>query len=195
METGLGLFVGIGLSAACGFRVFVPLLIMSVATHAGHLTLAEGFEWIGSEAAIAAFAIATMLEVIAYYVPWVDNLLDTITTPAAIVAGTIMTASAVGDVSPFLRWSLAVIAGGGVAGTTQVISSLIRLASTATTGGLANPLVSTTELGGSVTISLASLVVAPLVAGAVLLVLISFGSRQVFRRIRQRQQIPSKGPV
>src|SRR6266404_6194452 len=126
METVLSVCLGIGLSAACGFRVFVPLLVMSIAALSGHLTLAHGFEWIESYPALVAFSVATCLEVAGYYIPWVDHLLDTIATPAAIVAGTIITASMVTDMSPFLRWTLAAIAGGGAAGVVQGTTVLTR---------------------------------------------------------------------
>jgi hypothetical protein len=92
--------LGVGLSAACGFRVFVPLLVMSIASLNGHLTLSPGFEWIGTYPALGAFGAATIFEIAGYYVPWIDNLLDTITTPAALVAGTIVTASVVSELSP-----------------------------------------------------------------------------------------------
>lgn len=154
METLLGICVGIGLSAACGFRVFVPLLVMSIASLSGHLTLSSGFEWIGTYPALAAFAMAACLEITGYYIPWVDNLLDTIATPAAVVAGIIVTASAVGGMTPFLKWGLAVIAGGGAAGMVQVATGLTRGASTVTTGGLGNFLVTTMEVGGAMTLSL-----------------------------------------
>ena len=116
MELFLSLCVGIGLSAACGFRIFVPLLAMSIAANSGHLKLVPSFEWVGSDTALITFAVATVLEIAAYYIPWLDNLLDTIATPAAVVAGTIVTASMVGGMSPFLKWTLAVIAGGGAGG-------------------------------------------------------------------------------
>src|SRR6266480_1903126 len=109
METFLSVCLGIGLSAACCFRIFVPLLVMSIAALSGHLSLAHGFEWIGSYPALIAFSVATCLEIAGYYIPWLDHLLDTIATPAAIVAGTIVTASIVTDVSPFLKWTLAII--------------------------------------------------------------------------------------
>ena len=115
METLLSICVGIGLAAACGFRVFVPLLLTSIAAMAGHVTLATHFQWIGTYPALITFSVATLLEVAGYYIPWVDHLLDTVATPAAIVAGTVLTASMLTDVSPLLRWSLAVIAGGGSA--------------------------------------------------------------------------------
>jgi hypothetical protein len=158
METILSLCIGIGLSAACGFRVFVPLLITSLAAHSGQLSLSPGFQWIGSTPALIAFSAATFLEIAGYYIPWVDHLLDTMATPAAIVAGSIVTASFITDVSPFLRWTLAVIAGGGAASVVQASTVLARGASTLTTGGLSNPLFATAELAGSVVTSLLALV-------------------------------------
>src|SRR5438128_11948377 len=172
METILSLLIGIGLSAACGFRVFVPLLVVSVASHTGHLHLSPGFEWMGSDAALIAFAVATTLEIAAYYVPWVDNLLDTVASPAAVVAGTLVTASLATDMSPFLKWTLSVIAGGGVAGLVQGATVVTRGASSVGTGGLANPILATAELGGSLITSILSLVtpaLAVLVIGALLL--------------------------
>lgn len=145
METLMGLITGIGLSAACGFRVFVPLLGMSIAGRAGHLTLAPGFEWIESWPALISFATATVLEICAYYMPWVDNVLDTAATPAAIVAGTIVTASQIGEMSPLVQWSLALIAGGGTCAVIQGGTVATRATSTVTTGGLGNFAVSTLE--------------------------------------------------
>ena len=153
METVLAIAVGIGLAAACGFRVFVPLLVMSLAALSGHLTLANGFGWIGSHYALLAFATATLLEITAYYTPILDNFLDTIATPAAVVAGIIVASSVLGDLSPFLRWALAVIAGGGAAAAVQGGTVLLRATSSASTVGFGNSLVSTGELIGSVATS------------------------------------------
>ena len=170
METLLSILVGVGLSAACGFRVFIPPLVISIAAQAGHLTLSPGFAWMGTQPALIAFAVATVLEVAAYYVPWLDNLLDTISTPAAIVAGTVVTAAMVTGMSPFLKWTLAVIAGGGAAGLVQGSTVFARGLSTAATGGLANPIVATVELGGSILTSILSIVV-PVLALLLLVVL------------------------
>lgn len=186
METLLSACLGIGLSAACGFRVFVPLLIMSIASLSGHLSLAHGFEWIGSYPALVSFSVATCLEIAGYYVPWLDHLLDTVATPAAIVAGTIITASMVADVSPFLKWTLAVIAGGGAAGMVQGTTVLVRGASGVTTGGLANPVVSTLELAGSIITSILALVAPVLVVILVAGFLFIFG-RKVFRKTAKTQ--------
>ena len=182
-EAVLAVMTGIGLSAACGFRVFVPLLVMSVAAHSGHLELAEGFAWIGALPALIAFSIATALEIAAYYVPWLDNLLDTIATPAAAVAGIIVTAACITDMSPFLRWTLAVMAGGGVALTVQALTATTRGTSTMTTAGAANPLVSTAEVIGSVGVSLLAILV-PVLVGVVLLVLAAVVVRRLVLRRR-----------
>src|SRR5215813_12345897 len=113
METLLSICLGIGLSAACGFRVFVPLLALSIAGLAGHVSLSPGFQWIASYPALITFSVVTVLEICGYYIPWVDHLLDTIATPAAIIAGILVTASLVTNMSPLMKWTLAVIAGGG----------------------------------------------------------------------------------
>lgn len=186
MELLLSLCVGLGLSAACGFRVFVPLFATSMAAHAGHLTLSPSFEWLGSSAAMLAFGTATALEIGAYYIPWLDNFLDTVTTPAAIVAGTVVTASMVADVSPFLRWTLAVIAGGGVAGVVQTGTVLARGFSLTSTGGIGNPLVATAELGGSLLTSIAA-ILAPVFAMFLVVVLCGIG---VYKMLARRAPEP-----
>jgi Domain of unknown function (DUF4126) len=163
MEWLLSICLGLGLAAACGFRIFVPMLGLSIAAQSGHLDFAPGFEWIGSLPALVCFSVATVLEIGAYYVPWIDNLLDSVATPAAVVAGTILTASVVTDMSPLLQWTVAIIAGGGAAGLVQTGTVLVRGTSTATTGGTANFAVSTLEwVGATVTTVLA--IVAPLLA-------------------------------
>jgi len=154
METFLGIAVGIGLSAACGFRVFVPLLVMNLALLGGLLHLAPGFEWIGTYYATITFATATIVEILGYYIPWLDHVLDIAATPAAIIAGTIATASFVTDMSPFLKWALAFIAGGGMAGLIQGTTVAFRAKSSVLTAGIGNPLLSTLELAGSIIVAL-----------------------------------------
>ena len=181
MELLLSVCIGLGLSAACGFRIFVPLLVTSIAAHSGHLNLVPSFDWVGSPAALTAFSIPTALEVGAYYIPWLDNFLDTLATPASMVAGTIVTASMVTDVSPFLKWSLAVVAGGGIAGTVQATTVLARGLSLTGTGGLANPLVATAELGGSVLTAIAA-VLAPFFAIGLVVLLLGIAGYKLVRR-------------
>jgi uncharacterized protein DUF4126 len=187
METLLSICVGIGLSAACGFRVFVPLLAMNIASLSGHLALAHGFEWIGSYPALVAFSVATCLEIGGYYIPWLDHLLDTIATPAAIIAGTLVTASVVTDLSPFLKWTLAVIAGGGAAGLVQGTTVATRAASAVTTAGLGNPLVATLELGGATITSVLAIFV-PLLAITVIAGFLVLMGLKLFRKFRAQPQ-------
>src|SRR6185369_15714706 len=164
MELALSISLGIGLSAACGFRVFVPLLGMSAAALAGHLNLSPGFDWIGTWPAFACFLTATILEIAAYYIPWLDNPLDSAATPAAVVAGTLITAAVITDMSPLLKWSLALIAGGGTAGLIQSTTVALRGTSSLTTGGLANFALSSTELAASLTTTILSLLLPLLTA-------------------------------
>lgn len=181
IEVLLSLAIGVGLAAAVGFRVFVPFTVISLAALSGYLELAPGFDWIGSYPALLVFAVATVLEIAAYYIPWVDNLLDSIATPAAIVAGAVITASVVGDVSPLLRWSLAAIAGGGVAAAVQSGTVLLRGTSSTVTGGLGNFAVSSSELLGSVLTSLLA-VFLPLVAVTGIAVLFVVVAQRIRRR-------------
>ncbi len=159
METLLGIPIGIGLSAACGFRVFVPLLVMNLASLTGHLHLGPGFEWMGSPYATVAFGTATLAEILAYYIPWLDHILDLIASPAAIIAGTVVTASMVLEMSPFLKWTLAIVAGGGAAAIVQGMTVALRTKSSALTAGMGNPLVATGELAGSVVTALLAVIV------------------------------------
>lgn len=183
METTLlSALAGIGLAAACGFRVFVPLLVLSLGSRAGMIDVGSGFAWIGTYPALIGFGVATLLEIAGYYIPWVDNLLDAIATPTAIVAGVVVTAAAVGDVSPFLKWTLAVIAGGGAAATFQSLTATARQVSTLTTGGLANPVVSTLEAGGSAVLSVLA-VALPLLAFGLVVLCFALGIKKLlFRR-------------
>ena len=174
MELLLSVALGIGLSAACGMRVFAPFAVMSAAAITGQLGLSDSFGWIGTYQALVLFSVATLIEVLSYYIPWVDNLLDTIATPAAILAGAIATASVVTDMSPLMRWTLAIIAGGGTAGIIQMGTTWVRGVSSVTTGGLGNFVVATGEWMGSLTIATLSVLFPLLVVlfVAILLILI-----------------------
>lgn len=157
---------------------------MSIAQRAGYLELSNGFEWLGSDIAFYTFMVALVFEVLAYYIPWVDMVLDTIASPLAVIAGIITTAAMVGEVDPYLRWSLAAVAGGGTAATTQASSVAIRGASTALTGGLANPLVSTFELILSL-ISTVLAILLPIVAIIFIALVVYYG----WDRIRKWRHI------
>src|SRR5262249_32349992 len=149
--------------AACGFRIFLPFLLTGLAARMGYVTLGPSFAWMAGTPALVVLGVATVLEIAAYYVPWLDHALDGIATPAAIPAGIVMTASVTAGMDPALRWALALIAGGGISGTVQALTVGTRKASLLTTGGLANPIVATVELCGALFLTLLSIAV-PLLA-------------------------------
>lgn len=183
MELILSVALGVGLAASCGFRVFVPLLVMSLAARAGHLDLGTGTAWLAEPEATWALGAASVVEVAAYLVPWLDNALDAVATPAAVIAGTLAAGAVLGgDLSPFLRWTLAAIAGGGAAGTVQGSTVLARGASSAATLGVANPLLGLLELGAALLVAVLA-VLAPLVA----LLVVGGVVYAILRRRRRRE--------
>lgn len=172
MENFLSVFLGLGLASAAGFRVFVPLLLTNIASLLGYYNFGPGLEWMGTYTALAVLVTATLAEIGGYYIPWVDNILDTIAMPASILAGTILATSFVKIDDPTLKWALGLIVGGGAAGIVQAGTSLLRLGSTASTGGLANPIVATSENAFSIILSILSLLLPYLMAGFAFLFLI-----------------------
>lgn len=146
--------LGIGLAAATGFRVFVPLLFAGLAARAGWMPLTDSFAWLQSTPALVALSSAAVLEILAFYIPGVDHALDVLAGPLAVVAGVLASASVMVDMPPEIRWPIAVIAGGGVAALTKGATAVVRAKSAALTGGLGNPVVSTAETAGAATVSI-----------------------------------------
>lgn len=163
--------LGLGLAAAVGFRVFVPFLLVSLAARGNTVNLAGGFEWLGSDVALVMFSVAAVLEIAAYFIPFFDHLLDAVAGPVTVTAGTVLMASTLIDMEPWLRWSVAIVAGGGTAGLFHGSLAGLRVGSTATTGGMANPAFATMETGGATALTLLALAV-PLAAVAVIVFLL-----------------------
>jgi hypothetical protein len=182
-DVALSVVLGIGLAAATGFRVFLPMLIVSVAAYTGHLPLSDSFAWLGTPSALTMLSVAAIVEILAYYIPGVDNLLDTLATPAALVAGTVVSAAVMTDVPPMAKWTAAVIAGGGIAGVTHGLTATLRANSTVWTGGLGNLIIATAELVGAVIVSFLALV-APAVAIAIVILFLWLAIRLLQRILR-----------
>jgi len=159
---------------------------LSLAAYFNAWELNESWQWIGSLPALITLAVAMIVEIFAYYIPWVDNLLDSIALPLATVAGTAVMVSTIADLTPTITWALAIIAGGGTATAVKGVTSTTRLGSTATTGGLANPVVSTIETGTAVVVSTAS-VMAPILA-VIFVIIILFIVFLFYRKIRPRKK-------
>jgi hypothetical protein len=188
MDWLISLCLGIALSACCGFRIFVPMLVASLAVKLGWIAVTPGFEWLGSWTAVLLLASATIVEIGAYYIPWLDNALDTIATPIAFVAGTILTTSFVEVDVPMLKWGLGLLAGGGTAGLIQAGTSLLRIGSTATTGGLGNPVIASAENIASFVLSIIA-VLLPIIAAFLVLLIIVFFIRTMLTRGRQPRSL------
>jgi hypothetical protein len=187
MEPLLAICAGIALAAASGFRVFVPMLALGIAARSNLINPSAGLEWVESFPAMVVFGTATVAEIAAYYVPWVDNALDTVTTPGSVVAGSLAAAAAMGDVDPAIKWTLAIVAGGGAAAVVQGGTVLTRALSSATTGGVGNPAVSTGEAAGSILLSILAIVV-PLIAAALVALLFVWVFRLALRWRNRRHR-------
>lgn len=185
LETFISICLGIGLAASVGFRVFLPLFALSLASYFDVWNLNESWQWIGSTTALITLGVATLVEIFAYYIPYVDNILDSLSVPLAALAGTAVMLSTVSDLGPVITWAMAIIAGGGTAAAISGTSSTTRLASTATTGGLANPIVSTIETATAVLMSIISIFL-PIIA-VFLVVIIFFLIYKLYKRF-----IPNK---
>ena len=159
----LALCLGISLSALCGFRVFVPLLAVSLGVRFAGLSVNESFSWVGSDVALVCLSVATVVEMLAYYIPWVDNALDAVSGPLALVAGTVVAAGLLPEMPTFAQWGLGIIAGAGSAGAVQLSTTAVRGASTAATGGLGNFVVATVENGASILGSVVAIIVSPII--------------------------------
>lgn len=189
LETIISICLGVGLAASVGFRVFVPLFALSLAAYFDVWELNESWQWIGGTTALITLGVATIVEIFAYYIPYIDNLLDTIAVPLAALAGTAVMMSTVTDLSPIITWALAIIAGGGTAAAIASSSSTTRLASTATTGGLGNPIVSTIETGTSVLMSVISVFI-PILAVVLVLIILFV----IFKFFKKFKSTKSKNP-
>lgn len=181
LETLLSLLLGISLAAAVGFRIFIPLLVLSLASMSGSLTLSSGFEWIGTLPAFIVFLTASLFELAAYFIPFIDNLLDTIAGPIAVIAGSIVMASSIVEMEPLLKWTLAIIAGGGAAGIVQSLTTITRGASSVTTAGFGNSVITITESIASAGISIMAIFF-PLFVGSLIVLFLIWTIKKVYTK-------------
>jgi len=188
MEWVVSIALGIGLAAASGLRIFLPLLVAGLAAHAGWIDLSDHFAWLNSTPALFALGTAALFEVLAYYVPGVDHLLDVLAAPAAAIAGILASAAVMTNVSPQLQWPIAIIAGGGIATFTKATSALFRAKTGIATAGLGNPVVSTAETVGATSLSLFA-ILAPLVCFILVLLLVVWLGRKVSNFFRRKRAV------
>lgn len=190
--TLLGIALGIGIAAATGFRIFVPLLIAGIAARADWISLNDSFVWLASTPALITLGTAAVCEMLAYYIPGVDHALDVIAGPAAVAAGIIASASVMTDIPPAAMWPLAIIAGGGAAGLTKGGTALVRAKTGAATAGLGNPIVSTAETATATGLSVLAILL-PIVCLLIVLAILVWALRKMLRFAaarRQRRNMP-----
>ena len=189
-DTFLAILTGLGLSVACGLRVFVPLLVASIAAQTGNIELAEGLTWLGEWPALIAFSVATVCETILFKFPVIAEMLDVVEAPLPAIAGTVLSASMVTDMDPLLQWSLAAIAGGGSAELLHLGTASLRGISSAATGGMSEPLFSTAEDAGAVSVPILAILfpVSVLFLYLALLCVTVFGIK---KWIVKRRRIPA----
>ena len=197
MEFLLALSLGLGLAAASGFRVFLPPFLYGLTIRLDYTPIdipVEGAsEWMSSDIGLVLLGSAMVLEILAYYVPWLDNLMDTIASPAAMLAGGAMVYSTLGDTSPIVQWTLSIIAGGGVSGTIQIGTVSVRALSTMTTGGIANPLVSTAEAGACIFCTILAILL-PILALFLTIFALVFSVKYI-KKLREKSSKKSNIPV
>lgn len=173
--------LGIGLSASTGFRVFIPLLIAGIAARFGVLPMNESFAWLSSNAGLGSLGVATVVEIAAYYIPFVDNLLDHISTPLSIGAGTLISASVLPIDNEMVKWLSGFILGGGSAALVQGATAALRLGSSGTTGGAANFLLASGENIAAIVTPILSILL-PIVMSILILLTFWIALRLITRR-------------
>ena len=177
--------LGLGLAAASGFRVFIPPFLYGLFLRLDMVPISIPMtgisEWMASDIGLIILGVAMIVEILGYYFPWIDNLLDTIASPAAIIAGVMMMSSTLSDTHPALQWGASIVAGGGVSGTIQIGTVATRAVSTATTGGLGNPIVSTIEAGACIVCTILAILL-PIIALLLVILLVGFSGKQVQKR-------------
>ena len=182
LETLMAVSLGLGLAAASGFRVFIPPFLYGLSLRFDMVPISLPMtglsEWMASDFGLIILGAAMLIEILGYYIPWIDNLLDTIASPAAILAGVLMMSSTLSDSNPMIQWGFSIIAGGGVSGTVQIGTVATRAVSTATTGGLANPVVSTVEAGACLLCTILALLL-PIIALLLVIVLVGYSGNRL----------------
>ncbi len=192
MEIAIGVFLGLGLAASCGFRVFVPLLITNIGSLLDLVHLSHGFEWMGTWPAFAIFLTATIAEICAYYIPWLDNALDTVSVPLAAAAGTLLSVSFMTELPPMVQWTLGIIVGGGTAAIVKTAAGATRLGSSASTGGFANWLVATFEHIASFVMSILSYLL-PVIMGILAVGIFAYSIYRINLWRKRRREAPQTG--
>src|SRR5512138_3411730 len=140
------LALAIALAASAGLRAWLPLLLAGGLARMGVLDLGPSFQFLASNKALVLFGVATVIELVGDKIPAVDHALDVLGTPLRPAAGALLAASVLGTVSdPLTALVIGTAVGAPSALVPHAAKAALRTASTAATGGLANPVLSLLE--------------------------------------------------
>jgi Domain of unknown function (DUF4126) len=179
--------LAVALAACAGLRAWLPLLLAGALSRAGVLELGESFRILGSNKALALFALATVIEVLGDKIPMVDHALDLLSTFLRPAAGAVLAASVFGRIlDPVQSVALGVAVGAPSALVPHAGKAALRAASSSFTAGLANPMLSLLEDGITLVLFTLAVVVPVLVALGLLAVVVV-----LLRRIRPRGLTPA----
>jgi hypothetical protein len=187
------LAMGLSLAACAGMRAFLPLLIVGLAGRFDYIPLLSSFEWLASTPALTVFGVAVVFEILGDKIPLIDNLLDTVQTGVKPVAGTLVVAGLLTEFTPLQAVVLGIVLGGSAAGAVHLLKAQARVLSSAGTGGLANPVISTVEDAGTLTASVAAIFVPVIVLTLILAVATGIG--MALRGVRRRMARSRNGHV
>lgn len=177
MEVLWQLTTGIGLCAACGCRLFVTLLVLGLGSALGLISV--GQNWFTTTPALIIITLGAVLEVMLFYRPRLDNLMDAIALPTAVLTGIMVMGAVVYKLPQLVRWGLAIFLGGGITLVFQATTTLIRADLTSHTGGINNGVFATIELGTALGITFMVLLEPRLTAIGVL-ILLGFAGRFLY---------------
>jgi hypothetical protein len=185
----LPVLLGLGLASATGLRTFLPLLMLALAARFGlfGITLNDHLAWLGSVPAIAALGVAAAAEFAGDKIPVVDHALTVIGAFTRPVAGAIAAASVFAGLDPTTAAVAGIIVGAPTAFAFNAVQGGTRLTSTATTGGLGNPLLSVIEdvlSFGMVLVAFLAPVVVPIVLIVFAVLLFRLANRLRERPVR-----------
>lgn len=162
--------LAIALSACAGLRAWLPLFLAGLLSRAGVLELGSAFQFLGGNQALVLFGVATVIEIAADKIPALDHALDMLSTVIRPLAGALLAASVLGRFAdPLTALALGVAVGAPSSLVPHAAKATLRVASSALTAGLANPILSLLEDALALIMFLLALVVPLLVVVALAL--------------------------
>lgn len=179
--------LGLGLASATGLRTFLPLLMLALAARFGlfGIELNDRMAWLADGPAVAALAVAAIVEFTGDKIPVVDHGLNVLGAFTRPVAGAVAAGSVFAGLDPTTAAVAGVIVGAPTAFAFNAAQGGARLTSTAATGGVGNPVLSLIEdilAFGTVVLALLAPVLVPILLIGLAVLVFRLASRLRARR-------------